>query len=195
MFHTVYNSWESNPNGRDYIGKHSTSDPYDNYLGSFKDKSFNPDNKIVIAYATTAEGAVWLEERFQRVFNVVEDESYANQAYQTSTGFDRTGAVDSEETRRKKTQAQLGNKKGLGNKSKTGKTNSQSHIEAVRRACIGNTWASVLRGKPKPQRFKDFMRGNQYSKGMLWWVNEKGETKFQREAPGDDWQRGRKWRG
>ena len=28
MFHTVYNSYESKPQGRDYIGKHSTEDPW-----------------------------------------------------------------------------------------------------------------------------------------------------------------------
>ena len=142
MFHTVYNSFESGPNGRDYIGKHSTDDPYDDYMGSFKDKSFKPSDKIVIGYSKTKEGAVWLEIQWQRAFGVVENPQFANKSYQTSTGFDRTGAVDSEETRRKKTQAQMGNKKGLGNKSKTGQTNSQSHREAVSRACKGNAWAA-----------------------------------------------------
>jgi hypothetical protein len=195
MFHTVYDSFESRQGGRDYIGKHSTEDPYDGYLGSYEDKTFNPDDKIVFAYAKTAEGAVWLEIMFQRVFGVVEDPQFANQSYQTSTGFDRTGAVDSEETRRKKTEAQRGNKKGLGNKSKTGQTNSPSHTEAIRRASMGNTWGSATKGKPKPQRFKEFMAGNQYSTGMLWWVNELGETEFQKESPGLGWQKGRKWRG
>lgn len=87
MFHTVYNSFEAKPKGRDYIGKHSTNDPYDDYLGSYRDDSFNPNGKIVIAYATTPQGAVWLEERFQRVFNVVEDPQFANQSYQTSDKF------------------------------------------------------------------------------------------------------------
>lgn len=87
MFHTVYNSFESLPQGRDYIGKHSTNDPYDDYLGSYRDDSFDPDTKIVIAYAKTSQGAVWLEERFQRVFNVVEDSQFANKSYQTSDKF------------------------------------------------------------------------------------------------------------
>jgi hypothetical protein len=142
MFHTVYLSFENGKEGRDYVGKHSTEDPYDGYLGSFRDDSFSPDGKIVIAYAKTPQGAVWLEERFQKVFRVVEDPQFANQAYQTSTGFDRTGAIDSEKTKRKKSLAQKGNKKGLGNKSKTGQTNSQSHREAVSRANRGNAWAS-----------------------------------------------------
>lgn len=87
MFHTVYNSFESKVNGRDYIGKHSTGDPYDDYLGSYRDDSFEPDVKIVIAYAKTPQGAVWLEERFQKVFNVVEDPQFANKSYQTSDKF------------------------------------------------------------------------------------------------------------
>jgi hypothetical protein len=87
MFHTVYNSFESTQNGRDYIGKHSTKDPYDSYLGSYRDDSFDPDTKIVIAYANTAQGAVWLEEQFQRVFNVVEDSQFANKSYQTTDKF------------------------------------------------------------------------------------------------------------
>jgi hypothetical protein len=91
MFHTVYLSFESD--GRDYIGKHSSEDPYDDYLGSHTDKSFEPDDKIVIAYAKTPQGAVWLEERFQKVFNVVEDSQFANKSYQTSTGYDTTGST------------------------------------------------------------------------------------------------------
>ncbi len=87
MFHTVYNSFEPGPNGRDYIGKHSTDDPYDDYMGSFKDKTFNPDDKIVFAYSKTKEGAVWLEIMFQRVFGVVEDPQFANKSYQTSDKF------------------------------------------------------------------------------------------------------------
>jgi hypothetical protein len=87
MFHTVYDSFESHPGGRDYIGKHSTDNPYDDYLGSFKDKSFNPEDKIVFAYSKTKEGAVWLEIMFQRVFGVVEDPQFANKSYQTSDKF------------------------------------------------------------------------------------------------------------
>jgi len=87
LFHTVYDSYEEGPNGRDYIGKHSTDNPYDSYKGSFKDESFNPDNKIVFAYAKTKEGAVWLEIMFQKVFGVVEDPQFANKSYQTSVKF------------------------------------------------------------------------------------------------------------
>jgi hypothetical protein len=87
MFHTVYDSFESRVGGRDYIGKHTTGDPYDDYRGSFKDESFDPDDKIVIGYSKTPEGAVWLEIQYQRAFKVAEDPQFANQSYQTSDKF------------------------------------------------------------------------------------------------------------
>lgn len=87
LFHTVYNSFEKKTLGRDYIGKHSTENPYDGYLGSYKDESFCPDDKIVLGYATTPEGAVWLEIQYQRAFGVVENPQFANLSYQTSDKF------------------------------------------------------------------------------------------------------------
>jgi hypothetical protein len=85
MFHTVYLSFE--PDGRDYIGKHSSEDPYDDYLGSYKDKSFDPTNKIILEYSKTEEGAVEAEIRWQKVFKVAENPQFANQSYQTNRGF------------------------------------------------------------------------------------------------------------
>ena len=85
MFHTVYLSFE--PDGRDYIGKHSSKDPYDEYLGSYKDKSFDPSGKIILEYARTEAGAVEAEVRWQQVFQVAEDSQFANQSYQTNTKF------------------------------------------------------------------------------------------------------------
>ena len=84
-FHTVYDSFEIG--GRDYIGKHSTSNPYDEYKGSYKDKTFKPEDKIIIGYSKTPEGAVWLEMQYQQAFKVVEDPQFANQSYQTTDKF------------------------------------------------------------------------------------------------------------
>ena len=85
MFHVVYLSFEET--GRCYIGKHSTKNPYDEYLGSYRDKIFNPEHKIILEYSNTEEGAVEAEIRWQRVFNVVDDPLFANQSFQSSRKF------------------------------------------------------------------------------------------------------------
>lgn len=119
MFHTTYNSFESGSGGRNYIGKHSSNDPYDDYLGSFKDNSFNPDSKIIMAYSKTAEGAVWFEINFQKVFKVVEDPEFANQAYQTALGFDTTGRPHTPEYKEKRSERMKGEKNPMFGKSGT----------------------------------------------------------------------------
>jgi hypothetical protein len=108
MFHTAYNSYEEKLNGRDYIGKHSTEDPYDNYLGTFKDKSFDPDAKIIMAYSKTPEGASWFEINFHNVFNVARDPQFVNRAKQTSTKFDTTGVSNTAEQNQKISEALKG---------------------------------------------------------------------------------------
>jgi hypothetical protein len=106
MFHTVYDSFEEVQGGRDYIGKHSSEDPYDTYLGSFVDDSFNPTGKIILGYSKTPEGAVWLEIQYQRAFGVAEDPQFANRVYQTSEKFDSTGLKWSEEAKQRSSQIQ-----------------------------------------------------------------------------------------
>jgi hypothetical protein len=93
MYHFVYLSFEDKPGGRNYIGKRSSESLNDGYLGSFSDDSFRPDCRIILGFYSTAEAAVQAEIQFQRVFQVVESQEYANRAYQTSTKFsyDRTG--------------------------------------------------------------------------------------------------------
>jgi hypothetical protein len=127
MFHTVYDSFEEFRDGRDYIGKHSSEDPYDPYLGSFADKSFNPTCKIVLGYSKTAEGSVWLEIQWQRVLQVKDDPAYVNQVYQTSTGFDCTGVTRSAEYREKQSKIQ----KEVQNRPEVKEKKSKSITEAV----------------------------------------------------------------
>jgi hypothetical protein len=90
-FHTVYLAYEEGPNGRNYIGKHSTNNPYDEYLGSSKDPTFRPIGKIIIGVYRSAEAALAAEIQWQKVLDVVVDPSYANRSLQTSVGFDTTG--------------------------------------------------------------------------------------------------------
>jgi hypothetical protein len=58
------------------------------YFGSFKDKTFNPTQKIILKsdYATREE-AYADEIILQKYYKVVENPHFANKAYQTSTKF------------------------------------------------------------------------------------------------------------
>jgi len=119
-WHILYLSYEET--GRDYVGAHSTDDLNDGYMGSYKDKTFNPDNRITIGYYRTREALIQAEISMQKVLNVSKDPQYANRSIQTSTGFDRSGVPDTSETRRKKS------------KSHTGKKRSAEQVEAMTEA-------------------------------------------------------------
>ena len=86
-WHIVYLSYESSRIGRQYIGKHSTTNLHDGYLGSYKDRTFSPDFRIILGYYKTEETAIRGEMQWQRVFQVAENDTFANQSYQTSAGF------------------------------------------------------------------------------------------------------------
>jgi len=92
-WHIVYLSYESKPGGRNYIGKHSTENIYDRYLGSFSDSSFCPDSRIILGVFNSSESAVEAEIQWQRVFRVVSNPDFANKSYQTSNKFDTTGTT------------------------------------------------------------------------------------------------------
>jgi hypothetical protein len=220
MFHTVYNSFEEGLQGRDYIGKHSTENPYDEYLGSFKDDTFHPDSKIIMGYSKTPEGAVWLEMMWQRVFNVVEDPQYVNRSYQTSNGFVSTHP----ETRRKISEAMSGENNPWHGKKRVehsarmsgegnpfyGKKHSEETKQSWSEKYSGENarffgrkhteetlqkmsdWQKgVSKGPSTPERKKAISEG---VKGLLWWVNEEGSLTRSRTNPGDGWKRGKKWK-
>lgn len=169
MFHTVYLSFEETPEGRGYIGKHSSVDPYDSYYGSYKDTSFNPSAKIILEYAKTEEAAIRAEIRWQKVFKVAENFEFANQSYQTSSRFNydltgfkfseesierlkksHIGIKDTEETKKKKSAAQkvAQNRpevKQKHSKNRKGKPKSPEHIAKIKEA--HNTLEALQRKK------------------------------------------------
>jgi hypothetical protein len=203
MFHTVYCSFESKQNGRDYLGKHSSPDPYDSYLGSYKDDSFDPDSKIVLAYANTPEGAIWLEIMFQRVFNVVEDASFANKAYQTSVGFDTTGlSTPKTEGHKKKISEAISGEKH----PRFGKPGTR--LGAVTPEETRQKISKSLQGRPRSKESiskqslsisgsNNHLYGKTGSDhpsfGLQWWFNPStNEAAKFRECPGPAWRKGRK---
>jgi len=145
MYHFVYVSFEGGQSGRNYIGKRSTSTLEDGYLGSFKDDSFSPSHRIILGFYKTSEAAIRAEIQFQKVFNVVEDPSYANRSFQTSTGF----VSNHPETRRKISDSRKGQKlseelkkqiskrqTGSGN-SNFGKKTSEEAKQKMRKKLLG----------------------------------------------------------
>jgi hypothetical protein len=219
MFHTVYLSFEDGKVGRDYIGKHSSEDPYDEYLGSYKDKSFNPTEKIILEYAKTEEGAVEAEIRWQQVFKVAEDPQFANQSYQTSEKFlfnkkgpehpnfgrSRPDTVARnlsdnpvyrpEVTSRRK---EINRKIAEGTKKALSKPEIKiKHIEANRRITQNETYRKEqsVRMKEVGSRQDIKEKKSKAISGRRWFVNQFGETKMEYQSPGPEWQNGRKWKG
>lgn len=221
-FHTVYNSYERE--GRDYIGKHSTDNPYDDYKGSFKDDTFSPDEKIVIIYAKTPEGAVWLEEQFQRVFQVVEDNQFANRSYQTSNKFvcgisGQDNPAKRPEVRQKISDSQKGkprpyvSQRNLDNNPMKNPAARKKLKEARNN---NDDWnANVAKSRQTPEsREKSRAAARQQWEvpgakealaerrlgagnpcyGKRWWVNPAGETLYQEDEPTGNWQNGRVYR-
>jgi hypothetical protein len=167
MFHVVYLSFEESQEGRMYVGKHSSGDPYDFYFGSFFDRSFNPKGKIILEYCKTEQGAIEAEIRWQRVFKVVEDSQFANRAYQTSTKFIRD------------------------NRGESHPLYGVSRPD-VRERNVNNNPAK----DPEVRRkMSNSRKGNSNALGKLWWVNEAGEVFRGEKSPGQQWRRGRVWRG
>ena len=120
MWHILYLSYETY--GRDYLGAHSTKNLNDGYLGSYSDKSFNPDSRIIIGYYKSRESLLTAEESLQKSLDVAKNPAYSNRSIQTSTGFNRQGVPDTPVARSRKSD------------SHTGKTRSLEQVQAMTRA-------------------------------------------------------------
>ena len=115
-YHYVYKSYEEW--GREYIGVRSCNclpEKDTKYFGSFYDKTFFPTEKTILFVCETREEAMEIEIELHDFFDVAVNPQFANRSKQTSTGFDRTGVLESEETRKKKSVAKKG--KYTGEKS------------------------------------------------------------------------------
>jgi hypothetical protein len=112
MYHYTYYSYEEW--GRGYIGKGSCDcNPEEEltYFGSYRDKTFKPTQKIILGVYNNSTEAIAAEIKLQHFFKVVPNPHFANQAYQTSTGFQtnseiarKTNANMTPEQRREKTR-------------------------------------------------------------------------------------------
>lgn len=159
-WHIVYLSYDSKPGGRNYIGKHSTENLYDGYLGSFSEESFFPDSRIILGVFNSAKAATQSEIQWQRVFEVVPDPDFANKSYQTSKKFDTTGSKWSEEWKSERSKQYTGEgNPNFGKETPTevrnkisqslrGQTFTPERKEKQSIALKGN---SNKKGKPQPR--------------------------------------------
>jgi DNA-binding transcriptional regulator YiaG len=89
--HYVYYSFEEF--GRGYIGSRTSDVPpeEDLYVGSYRDKTFKPTQKIILFIADSRKKANEVEMKLQVFFSVVENPHFVNRSVQTSTSFSTEG--------------------------------------------------------------------------------------------------------
>ena len=107
--HYVYKSFEEG--GREYIGIRSCDclpEKDTKYFGSFTDKTFKPTGKTILFVCETRKETAEIEIELHDFFDVAVNPQFANKAKATSTRFDRTGVLESEETKKKKSVARTG---------------------------------------------------------------------------------------
>lgn len=157
-WHLVYLSYESGHGGRNYIGKHTTKDLYDEYLGSFSDKTFNPDSRVILGIYNSSEAATQAEIQWQRVFKVVPNPEFANKSYQTSTKFDTTGLEAHNKgkprTEQEKQAISEGTKKALRDRGfdNKGDRNPMYGCTGEDHPCFGKTHSLEARSKMSESR-------------------------------------------
>jgi hypothetical protein len=144
-YHYVYYSYEEW--GRGYIGSRTCKSlPEEDikYFGSYRDKTFKPTQKIILKndYLTRKE-AYADEIILQQYYKVVENPHFTNRSYQTSTSFSVYGLRQSEEHKRKISQARKGKShmKGMGGMS------GKSHSEETKRKMRGRSHSEEAKKK------------------------------------------------
>jgi hypothetical protein len=196
MFYYVYYSYESW--GRGYIGRRQCQcSPSEDtrYFGSFRDKTFRPDSKIILAVFSSLSEALEAEIALHKLFQVDKNPHFANKAKQTHTDFSYSAsgpdAVLYGKTGdlhpcygRKRTQEEKDrisrSKKGRPRPDMVGDNNPQRNPETVKKISGENALFYGKTGDAHP------------CGGTRWWVNSEGLNCRKKECPGPDWTPGRK---
>jgi hypothetical protein len=217
--HYVYYSYEEW--GRGYIGVRSTEvNPHDDkYLGSFKDKTFKPTQKIVIAIFKSRKEALYAEVALHNFYQVDKNPHFANISRQTSTGF--TAPLVSPMLGKKHRASTIHKIKTLAEERYKNKSNRDKLSSCSRGKVWWNNGVTETRAEAAPD--SGFVRGrlNHSSKvsgvnnpfygkkhseesrkkisgennpmhGKRWW-NNGTERKASKECPGQGWLLGRGW--
>ena len=180
----VYYSYEEW--GRGYLGVRSCPCAPEldmKYLGSFRDKSFKPTQKIIIAEFETREGAMEAEIKLHDFFDVGVNPNFANLSKSTSTGFDKSGVPCTEETKQKMSKPKSDSHRKNISIARTGVFTGENHN------WFGNHHKPEAIEKCRAAKLGD----RNPAHGKHWWVNpETNEETMDHSPPDSSWVRGRK---
>ena len=183
--HYVYRSYE--PLGRSYIGCRSCSCSIENdlYLGSYRDQTFFPTQKEILAVCETREEALRTEMFFHEFYDVAKNPKFANRAKQTSTSFsyDRTGETSTPEHCQRISNAHKGKKLTEESIRKRQETRGE-YPSGENHPFYGQTQTEKARAKIKEARAK---QTNIPGKGVDWWEHEDGSFRRCELCPGEGW--------
>lgn len=170
--HYVY-LLQNRVNGMCYIGVRSCRGTIwdDSYMGSstaMTQEDKDNCNKIILARFGNRKDAVDYEIEMHSKFDVGRNPLFYNRAKQTSTGFDTTGRVMSEEERIRRGEIQKIRFIEQGSPTK-GKKLSEEHKKKI---------SEVHKGKTRPQKTKQLIsekaKGINNSSFTPWWYEVNG---------------------
>ena len=169
---TYYTYYSFEEWGRGYLGSRGCFGfPEEDikYFGSFKDKTFNPTQKIILSVHKTRSEAYRTEIILQDFFEVVKNPHFVNRVKQTTTGFTTQDFKHTNESKSKIGKASSERERTLDTRRKSSESNlGQKRTEETRK------------------------KNSEAARGKKWWYNPlTRESTMSRECPGEDWKTGR----
>lgn len=173
--HYVYYSYEEW--GRGYIGKRKCpidkTPESDEYLGSYKDKTFKPTHKIILGVFDSNEEALNAEILLHKFYKVDANPHFANKAKQTSKKFTTCGQASWNKGLKGKNILKGWNK-GLKLSPLTPEHKQKISRALKNRKVLDSTREKIrkqLKNKPKTSSHKQALRDAKQKK-IYSWINK-----------------------